>query len=119
MTAKWHWLAGEAAKLLNRSEQIESAGSKAGPVSLGHRNPPVKEGSVVLVIRNFACALITPMPRAPYIREKYTRRSCTPARLPATTSSAIRYETEVESWADIQSYNIEFVMKRLREPKMP
>jgi hypothetical protein len=28
-----------------------------------------------------------------------------------------RYDTVVESWADIQSYNIEFVMKRLREPR--
>jgi hypothetical protein len=27
------------------------------------------------------------------------------------------YETEVESWADIQCSNIEFTMKRLREPK--
>jgi hypothetical protein len=28
-----------------------------------------------------------------------------------------RYQTEVERWANIQSSNIEFVMKRLREPK--
>jgi hypothetical protein len=27
-----------------------------------------------------------------------------------------RYETVVESWREIQSFNIEFVMKRLREP---
>jgi hypothetical protein len=27
-----------------------------------------------------------------------------------------RYETEVESWRQIQSQNIEFTMKRLREP---
>jgi hypothetical protein len=28
-----------------------------------------------------------------------------------------RYETQVETWREIQSYNIEFVMKRLREPR--
>ena len=27
-----------------------------------------------------------------------------------------RYQTEVESWREIQSRNIEFIMKRLREP---
>jgi hypothetical protein len=27
-----------------------------------------------------------------------------------------RYKTEVENWREIQSSNIEFVMKRLREP---
>jgi hypothetical protein len=27
-----------------------------------------------------------------------------------------RYETVVETWREVQSYNIEFVMKRLREP---
>ena len=28
----------------------------------------------------------------------------------------VRYQTEVESWRDLQSQNIEFTMKRLREP---
>jgi hypothetical protein len=28
-----------------------------------------------------------------------------------------RYQTEVESWRLLQSANIEFVMRRLREPK--
>jgi hypothetical protein len=28
-----------------------------------------------------------------------------------------QYATEVENWRQIQSHNIEFVMKRLREPK--
>jgi len=27
-----------------------------------------------------------------------------------------RYQTEIESWRELQSQNIEFVMKRLREP---
>jgi hypothetical protein len=30
-----------------------------------------------------------------------------------------RYETVVETCREIQSYNIEFVMKRLRDPKQP
>jgi hypothetical protein len=28
-----------------------------------------------------------------------------------------RYDTEVETWRELQSQNIEFTMKRLREPK--
>jgi hypothetical protein len=28
----------------------------------------------------------------------------------------LRYQTEVESWRELQSQNIEFTMKRLREP---
>jgi len=27
-----------------------------------------------------------------------------------------RYQTEIESWRELQSQNIEFTMKRLREP---
>jgi hypothetical protein len=30
-----------------------------------------------------------------------------------------RYQTEVESWRELQSQNIEFTMKRLREPIEP
>jgi hypothetical protein len=30
-----------------------------------------------------------------------------------------RYQTEVESWRELQSQNIEFTMKRLREPITP
>jgi hypothetical protein len=30
-----------------------------------------------------------------------------------------RYQTVVESWRDLQCYNIEFPMKRLREPRAP
>jgi hypothetical protein len=30
-----------------------------------------------------------------------------------------RYQTEVESWRNLQSANIEFTMKRLREPNLP
>lgn len=60
------------------------------------------------------------MPRAPYIRDKFTREIQTArqvAREYLKRYPKDRYETKVESWADIQCYNIEFVMKRLREPK--
>jgi hypothetical protein len=60
------------------------------------------------------------MPRDPYIRDKFTREIQTArqvAREYLKRYPKDRYETEVESWADIQRYNIEFVMKRLREPK--
>jgi hypothetical protein len=58
-----------------------------------------------------------PMPRDPYIREKYAREishARNVARDYFKRYPKDRYETEVESWAYI---NIEFVMKRLREPK--
>ena len=59
------------------------------------------------------------MPRDPYIREKFTREishAREVARDYFTKYPKDRYETEVETWADIQSYNIEFTMKRLRDP---
>lgn len=36
--------------------------------------------------------------------------------LPARTALQDRYQTEVESWRNLQSANIEYTMKRLREP---
>jgi hypothetical protein len=63
---------------------------------------------------------MSPLPRAPYIREKYTleiSHARKVAREYFKRYPRDLYETEVESWADIQSYNIEFVMKRLREPR--
>jgi hypothetical protein len=60
------------------------------------------------------------MPRDPYIREKFTKE-VSAARAHAREYFRFypkdRYETEVESWREIQSSNIEFTMKRLREPK--
>ena len=59
------------------------------------------------------------MPRDPYIREKFTREQ-TAARKLATEYfrrfPKDRYQTEVESWRNLQSANIEFTMKRLRDP---
>ena len=58
------------------------------------------------------------MPRDPFIREKFTRE-----RIRQEVGRGIfqrfpkeRYQTEVESWRHLQSQNIEFAMKRLREP---
>jgi hypothetical protein len=59
------------------------------------------------------------MPKDPYIREKFTRNiiaSREQAREYFKNYPKDRYETVVETWREVQSYNIEFVMKRLREP---
>jgi hypothetical protein len=60
------------------------------------------------------------MPRDPYIREKFTRDLSFARQLAKEYFQRFpkdRYETEVEIWRQIQSQNIEFTMKRLREPK--
>jgi hypothetical protein len=62
------------------------------------------------------------MPRDPYIKEKFTRDLSFARQL--AREYFLRYpkesyETEVESWHQIQSQNIEFTMKRLREPVGP
>jgi hypothetical protein len=58
--------------------------------------------------------------RDPYIRDKFTR-DVSHARKKAQDYLAQYpkdlFETEVESWRDLQCSNIEFTMKRLREPK--
>jgi hypothetical protein len=61
-----------------------------------------------------------PMPRDPYVRDKFTREIKTARKVAREYLKRYprdRYDTEVESWADIQCSNIEFVMRRLREPK--
>ena len=60
------------------------------------------------------------MPRNPYIRMKFTRDFSDARRV--TREYFLQYpkalyDTEVESWREIRSRNIEFTMKRLREPK--
>jgi hypothetical protein len=62
------------------------------------------------------------MPRDPYIREKFTRDQSAARKLAIEYFRHYpkdRYDTEVESWRELQSQNIEFTMKRLREPKRP
>ena len=62
------------------------------------------------------------MPRDRYIREKFTREQAAARRLATEYFRHYpkdRYDTEVESWRDLQSRSIELTMKRLREPKAP
>lgn len=59
------------------------------------------------------------MPRDPFIREKFTRVRPVARQLAKDYFERFpkdRYQTEVESWRDLQSDNIEFTLKRLREP---
>jgi hypothetical protein len=57
--------------------------------------------------------------RDQFIREKFTRERSGARKLAAEYFERYpkdRYQTAVESWRLLQSANIEFVMKRLREP---
>jgi hypothetical protein len=59
------------------------------------------------------------MPNDPFIRQKFTRLRTAARRLAAEYLKRFpkdRYQTEVESWRHLQSDNIEFTIKRLREP---
>ena len=64
-------------------------------------------------------ALMGAMPRDPFVREKFTRERTAAKKLAAEYFEHFpkdRYQTEVESWRHLQSQDIEFTMKRLREP---
>jgi hypothetical protein len=55
----------------------------------------------------------------PFIREKFTREQSFALKLAQEYFEPFpkdRYQTEVESWRALQSPNIEFTLKRLREP---
>ena len=59
------------------------------------------------------------MPRDPFVREKFTKERTAARKLTAEYFERFpkdRYQTELESWRELQSQNIEFTMKRLREP---
>ena len=59
------------------------------------------------------------MPQGPFIREKFTRLRQAAKKLAAEYFERFpkdRYQTEIESWRHLQSDNIEFTIKRLREP---
>jgi len=59
------------------------------------------------------------MPRDPFVREKFTRERTAAKKLAERYFRNFpkeRYRTEVESWRELQSQNIEFTMKRLRDP---
>ena len=58
------------------------------------------------------------MPIDPHIREKFTRESSTARRAVREYFKRFpkdRYRTEIESWRELQSQNIEVTVKRLRE----
>jgi len=59
------------------------------------------------------------MSQDPFIREKFTRLRQAAKKLAAEYFERFpkdRYQTEIESWRHLQSDNIEFTLKRLREP---
>jgi hypothetical protein len=59
------------------------------------------------------------MPKDPFIREKFTRLRQAAKRLAAEYFERFPkdlYQTEIESWRHLQSDNIEFTLKGLREP---
>jgi hypothetical protein len=59
------------------------------------------------------------MPRDPFVREKFTKNLNAARKHAAEYFERFpkdRYQTEVESWRNLQSDNIEFTMRRLREP---
>ena len=59
------------------------------------------------------------MPRDPFVREKFTRERTAAKKLAAEYFERFPkdlYQTEVESWRHLQSQNIEFTIKGLREP---
>ena len=62
------------------------------------------------------------MPKDLFIREKFTKERSAARKLAEEYFDRFpkdRYQTEVESWRNPQSANIEFTMKRLREPTTP
>ena len=62
------------------------------------------------------------MPIDPFVREKFTRERNAARKHAAEYFERFpkeRYQTVVESWRHLQSQNIEFTMKRLREPALP
>jgi hypothetical protein len=62
------------------------------------------------------------IPRDPFIREKFTKERSAARKLAPEYFEKFpkdRYQTVVERWRHLQSQNIEFTMKRLREPIAP
>jgi hypothetical protein len=62
------------------------------------------------------------MPRDPFIREKFTRERSAARKVAEEYFERFpkdRYLTEIETWRLPQAENIEFTMKRLRDPLEP
>src|SRR5450755_1885074 len=61
------------------------------------------------------------MIKDPFIRVKFTKEQSFARQIAKEYFEKYpkdRYQTEVESWRELQSRNIEIIMKRLREPLM-
>ena len=59
------------------------------------------------------------MPKDPFVRQKFTEEQTAARKLAKEYFERYpkdRYLTEVEYWRYLRSANIEFTMKRLREP---
>ena len=59
------------------------------------------------------------MPKDPFVRDKFTKERSAARKFAQEYFQRFpkdRYQTEVESWRNLQSANIEFTMKRLRDP---
>jgi hypothetical protein len=59
------------------------------------------------------------VPKDPFVREKFTKERSAARKMAAEYFQRFPkdvYRTEVESWRNLQSVNIEFTMKRLRDP---
>jgi hypothetical protein len=59
------------------------------------------------------------VPKDPFIREKFTRLRIAAKKLAPEYFERFpnnRYQAEIESWRHLQLDNIEFTIKRLREP---
>jgi hypothetical protein len=61
------------------------------------------------------------VPQDRFVREKFTKEHTAARKLANEYFERYpkdRYQTEVESWRNLQSANIEFTMKRLNEPNV-
>jgi hypothetical protein len=61
----------------------------------------------------------SPMPQDLFVREKFSKERSAARKAIREYYKRFpnkRYQTELESWRHLQSQNIEFTMKRLREP---
>ncbi len=59
------------------------------------------------------------MPKDPFVRQKFTKIRTAARQLAADYFKRFpkdRYQTEIEHWRYLRSDNVEFTIKRLREP---
>jgi hypothetical protein len=59
------------------------------------------------------------VPKDPFIRDNFTKQRSAARKFTQEYFQRFpkdRYQTEVESWRNLRSANIEFPMKRLRDP---